>query len=172
MSPTPLWRATLAEFIGTAFLLAAIVGSGIMAERLSSDGGVQLLANTFATCAALVALILTFSSVSGAHFNPAVTLADFVLGGTDRTRVVAFIPAQFAGGLLGVVAANVMFELDAVNVSQKARAGAEFTLSEGVATLGLLLVIFGVSRAHTEVATAFAVGGYIAGAFFLSLIHI
>lgn len=163
------WASRLtAEFVGTAFLLAAVVGSGIMAERLSDDVGLQLLQNAFATAGVLVALILAFGAASGAHFNPAVTLADWVLGGIDRTTALAYVVVQIAGGILGVMAANVMFELDAVNWSTKERSSPNLVFAEAVATLGLVLVIYGVVRAGRPTLAAFSVGGYIAGAYYFT----
>jgi glycerol uptake facilitator-like aquaporin len=161
-------RRVTAEFLGTAFLLAAIVGSGIMAENLTDDVGLQLLQNAFATAAVLVALILAFGSVSGAHFNPAVTITDRVFGGVDTPTTVWYLGAQFAGALCGVVVANLMFDLDAVDWSTKDRSSINLLLAEGVATLGLLLVIFGVVRSGRASVVAFAVGGYIAGAYYFT----
>jgi len=142
-------RRLTGEFVGTAFLLAAVVGSGIMAQNLTDDVGLQLLQNAFATAGVLVALILAFGSVSGAHFNPAVTLTDRWFGGIDTPTAAWYIAAQTAGGIVGAMAANIMF-------------------AEGVATLGLLLVIFGVVRSGRTSAVAFAVGGYIAGAYYFT----
>lgn len=168
-NPTPtLLQAATAELIGTAFLLAGVVGSGIMAERLTSDVGLQLLANSTATVGVLIALILTFAATSGAHFNPAVTLTELALKQIDGTRAATYIAAQIAGGALGVIAANIMFELDAVNISTKARADTSLIFAEGVATLGLLLVIFGIVRAGNPAMVAFAVGGYIGGAYWFT----
>ncbi len=166
MSDLP--RRLTAEFVGTAFLLAAVVGSGIMAERLTDDVGLQLLQNAFATAGVLVALILALGPASGAHFNPAVTLADRVFGGIDTPTAVAYVGAQVTGGIFGVVIANLMFDLDAVDWSQKDRSGGHLVLAEGVATLGLLLVIFGVVRSGRASAAAFSVGGYIAGAYYFT----
>lgn len=168
-SPAPsLAQAALAEFIGTAFLLAGVVGSGIMAERLTSDVGLQLLANSTATVGVLIALILTFAATSGAHFNPAVTLTELALRQIDATRAGTYVAAQVAGGAVGVIAANIMFELDAVNVSTKARSDASLVFAEGIATLGLLLVIFGIVRAGNPAMVSFAVGGYIGGAYWFT----
>lgn len=167
MTPTNQARYA-AEFVGTAFLLAAVVGSGIMAQQLSDDVGLQLLENAFATAAVLVALILTFLSVSGAHFNPAVTLADRLLGGIDTPTAVGYVAAQITGGAVGVVLANLMFDLDPILWSTKDRSGANLALAEAVATFGLLVVIFGVVRSGREKTVAFAVGGYIAGAYWFT----
>ncbi len=161
-------RRLTGEFVGTAFLLAAIVGSGIMAENLTDDVGLQLLQNAFATAGVLVALILAFGAVSGAHFNPAVTITDRWFGGIDTPTAVWYIAAQTIGGIVGVIAANLMFDLNAVAWSTKDRSSLNLVFSEGVATLGLLLVIFGVVRAGRASVVAFAVGGYIAGAYYFT----
>ncbi len=161
-------RRMLAEFVGTAFLLAAVVGSGIMAEQLSDDVGLQLLENAFATAGALVALILAFQAASGAHFNPAVSLADRLFGDMDNTELAGYVLAQVAGGITGVITANLMFDLDPVTWSTKDRSAAHLVLAEGVATLGLLLVIHGVVRAGRPTLAAFSVGGYIAGAYWFT----
>jgi arsenate reductase len=161
-------RRLTGEFVGTAFLLAAIVGSGIMAQNLTDDVGLQLLQNAFATAGVLIALILAFGAVSGAHFNPAVTLTDRWFGGIDTPTAVWYIGAQTAGGIVGVIVANLMFDLDAVEWSTKDRSALNLVFSEGVATLGLLLVIFGVVRAGRASVVAFAVGGYIAGAYYFT----
>ena len=167
-STKPLLPAVVAEFIGTGFLLTGVVGSGIMAENLTSDVGLQLLANSTATVGILVALILTFADTSGAHFNPAVTLTDLTFGGLDGSRATMYIVAQIAGGAFGVMASNIMFELDAINWSTKDRSGAHLWFAEGVATLGLLLVIFGIVRKGNPAMVAFAVGGYIGGAYWFT----
>lgn len=161
-------RSFLAEFIGTAFLLAGVVGSGIMAERLTDDVGLQLLANSTATVGVLIALILTFQDTSGAHFNPAVTLVDLALGGIDAARAATHVVAQFVGGAFGVMAANVMFGLDPVDLSTKDRTGLDLMFAEGVATFGLLIVIFGIVRRGNPAMVAFAVGGYIGGAYWFT----
>jgi arsenate reductase len=161
-------RKLTAEFVGTAFLLAAVVGSGIMAENLTDDVGLQLLQNAFATAGVLTALILALGPASGAHFNPAVTLADRVFGGIDTPTAVAYVVAQVAGGIVGVLAANVMFDLAVVDWSTKDRSAGHLVFAEGVATLGLLLVIFGVVRAGRPSVAAFSVGGYIAGAYYFT----
>lgn len=161
-------RRLVGEFVGTFFLLAAVVGSGIMAQNLSTDVGLQLLQNALATAGALIALILAFAGVSGAHFNPAVTLTDLALGGIERRVAVAYVGVQTVGGMLGVMAANVMFDLPAVNWSTKDRSATHLAIAEGVATLGLLLVIFLIVRAGDARTVAFAVGGYIAGAYYFT----
>jgi glycerol uptake facilitator-like aquaporin len=157
-----------AEFVGTAFLLAAVVGSGIMAETLTDDVGLQLLQNAFATAGVLTALILALGSASGAHFNPAVTLAERLLGGIDTPTAVAYVVAQVTGGIVGVVAANLMFDLSAIDWSSKDRSAGHLVFAEGIATLGLLLVIFGVVRSGKGPMVAYAVGGYIAGAYYFT----
>lgn len=164
----PELRAVLAEFVGTAFLLAAVVGSGIMAESLTDDVGLQLFQNAFATAGVLIALILALGPASGAHFNPAVTVADRAFGGVDTPTAVAYIAAQVAGGIVGVMAANVMFDLEAIDWSTKDRSAGHLVFADGVATLGLLLVIFGVVRSGRGGAAAYAVGGYIAGAYYFT----
>ena len=171
MDTTPhadLPRRMLAEFVGTAFLLAAVVGSGIMAEQLSDDVGLQLLENAFATAGALVALILAFQAASGAHFNPAVSLLDRLFGDMDSTELAGYVAAQIAGGITGVITANLMFDLDPVEWSTKDRSAFHLVFAEGVATLGLLLVIHGVVRAGRPTLAAFSVGGYIAGAYWFT----
>ena len=164
----PLGRRIAAELMGTAFLLVAIVGSGIMAERLTTDPGLQLLQNAFATAGALTALILAFGPVSGAHLNPAVTLADRALGGLTNREAAGYIAAQVAGGIIGVAVANLMFDLPAVTWSTTDRWGTHLWLAEVVATIGLLYVILGLVRSGRSEVTAFAVGAYIAGAFYFT----
>ncbi|HUS41066.1 MAG TPA: aquaporin [Ilumatobacteraceae bacterium] len=165
---TPDVRRLTGEFVGTAFLLAAIVGSGIMAQNLTDDVGLQLLQNAFATAGVLIALILAFGAVSGAHFNPAVTITDRWFGGIDTPTAVWYVGAQTLGGIVGVMTANLMFDLNAVGWSTKDRSSLNLVFSEGIATLGLLLVIFGVVRAGRASVVAFAVGGYIAGAYYFT----
>ena len=134
---SPAARALVAELLGTAFLLAAIVGSGIMAQRLSpGDEGLQLLENGLATAAALAALIVAFGGISGAHFNPAVSLADALLGGTPWSRVPGLVAAQVGGGALGVLLTHLAFDLPAVEVALRERAGGGLWLGEAVASLG------------------------------------
>jgi glycerol uptake facilitator-like aquaporin len=163
-----LGRRIAAEFVGTAFLLAAIVGSGIMAETLSTDPGLQLLQNALATAGALTAMILALGPVSGAHLNPAVTLADRAFGGLTNRETIGYISAQSSGGIAGVIVANLMFDLPAVTWSTTARSGSHLWLAEAVATIGLLLVIFGLVRSGKASVAAFAVGGYIAGAYYFT----
>jgi glycerol uptake facilitator-like aquaporin len=163
-----LGRRIVAEGLGTAMLLAVIIGSGIMAERLAGGNeAVALLANMLATAGGLIALILTFGPVSGAHFNPVVTLADASQGGIAWRDVAPYIVAQIIGALLGAIVANLMFELPAIHPSEKARAGANLLLSEAVATFGLLAVIWGTVR-RTPDAVPFAVGAYIAAAYWFT----
>jgi len=164
-----LARRAVAEATGTALLVAAVVGSGIMGERLAGGNvAVALLANTVATGAALVALILTFGPVSGAHFNPAVTLADASQRGLARRDVPAYLAAQFAGALAGVVVAHLMFGEPLFAISRHARGGAGQLFSEFVATFGLLSVVWGCARGRPR-AAPFAVGAYItAGYWFTS----
>ncbi|GAC1613228.1 MAG: aquaglyceroporin AqpS [Candidatus Dormibacteraceae bacterium] len=162
-------RRAFAEFIGTAFLLAAVVGSGIAAQRLSpNDIGLELLENAVATAAVLVAIILALGPVSGAHLNPAVTAADLVFGGLSARAAGAYVAAQVAGGLVGTVVANLMFGLPVLELSTRMRFGAGLWLAEAVATFGLLLVIFGVARSRRSAAAPFAVGAYIGGAYFFT----
>ena len=164
-----LGRKVTAEALGTGLLVAVVVGSGIMAQRLSPDDvGLQLLANSTATAGGLVALILAFGSVSGAHLNPIVSLADRFFGGLSTRELVAYIPAQIAGACLGAVVANLMFELDAVNVSTRTRSSEGLWLGEVVATFGLLIVILGVVRSGRASAAPFAVAGYIAAAYWFT----
>jgi glycerol uptake facilitator-like aquaporin len=161
-------RRAVAEALGTAFLLAAVVGSGIMGERLSGGNvAIALLANTLATGATLVTLILTFGAVSGAHFNPAVTLADASQGGMRWRDVPGYISAQAAGAMLGVWVAHLMFGEQLFQVSQHVRAGGSQLFSEFVATFGLLSVIWGCGRLRSE-AVPFAVGLYITGAYWFT----
>jgi glycerol uptake facilitator-like aquaporin len=157
-----------AEFIGTAFLVAAIIGSGVMGEKLAGGNvAVALLANTIATGAALVALILTFSSVSGAHFNPVVTLADAVGGSLPWKDAAAYVAVQVTGGICGTVVAHLMFGLSVISVSHHDRHGWPIVLSEFVATFGLLIVIVGCSRFRSS-AVPFAVAAYITAAYWFN----
>jgi glycerol uptake facilitator-like aquaporin len=161
-------RRLTAEAIGTAMLLAAVVGSGIMADRLSGgNGAIALLANTVATAAALVALILTFGSISGAHFNPAVSVADASQGGLEWRAVPAYIAAQILGAVVGVWIAHVMFGERVLMLSLHARSGPAQMFSEFVATFGLLSVIWGCSRRRSD-AVPFAVAAYIAAAYWFT----
>lgn len=161
-------RRLVAEAIGTALLLAAIVGSGIMADRLSGGNvAIALLANTLATAAALVALILTFGPVSGAHFNPAVSMAEASQGGLAWSALPAYVAAQIAGAIAGVWTAHVMFGERLLMLSLHARSGPAQLASEFVATFGLLSVIWGCSRRRSN-AVPFAVAAYIAAAYWFT----
>jgi glycerol uptake facilitator-like aquaporin len=161
-------RRMAAEAVGTALLLATVVGSGIMGERLSGGNvAVALLANTIATGAGLVALILTFGPISGAHFNPAVTLSDAVLGGLPWRDVPGYLGAQVVGAFTGVATAHLMFGLSVFSASTHARAGMAQAFSEFVATFGLLSVIWGVSRSRAQ-AVPIAVGAYITAAYWFT----
>src|SRR4030095_15848358 len=164
----PLTRKAASEAIGTAFLLATVIGSGIMGERLSGGNvAIALLANTIATGAALVVLILTFGPISGAHFNPAVTIADASQGGVLWREVPAYIVAQISGAFLGVAVAHLMFSEPLFSVSTHTRSGAAQMFSEFVATFGLLSVIWGVTRRRSD-AAPFAVGAYITAAYWFT----
>jgi arsenate reductase len=163
-----LTRRLVAEAVGTAFLVIAVVGSGIMATDLSTDVGLQLLENAAATAGALIGLILMFGAVSGAHFNPVVTLVDRLFGTITTRDTICYAVAQTAGGCAGTVIANLMFELDAINVSTMARSGGHLWLSEVVATVGLLLVIHGCVRTGRANAVPFAVGVWIGGAYWFT----
>jgi glycerol uptake facilitator-like aquaporin len=161
-------RRLTAEAIGTGMLLAAVVGSGIMADRLSGGNqAIALLANTIATAAALVALILTFGPISGAHFNPAVSLADASQGGLPWREMPAYVAAQVCGAVIGVWTAHVMFGERVFMLSLRARSGSAQMVSEFVATFGLLSVIWGCSRRRSD-AMPFAVAAYIAAAYWFT----
>ncbi len=167
MSDLP--RRATAEAVGTAMLLATVIGSGIMGERLSGgNAAVTLLANTLATGAILVALILTFGPVSGAHFNPAVTLCDAWQGGIASRDVPAYLGAQVLGAFAGVAAADVMFELPVFFASHKVRQGGAQMFSEFVATFGLLAVIWGCVRLKQKSVAPFAVAAYITAAYWFT----
>jgi len=161
-------RRVVAEALGTAFLLAAVVGSGIMGERLAGGNiAIALLANTIATGAALVALILTFGPISGAHFNPAVTLADASQGGLPWREVPAYLAAQIVGAFAGVAAAHLMFGEPLFFASHHVRAGGAQVFSEFVATFGLLSVIWGCVRLRSS-AVPYAVGAYITAGYWFT----
>jgi arsenate reductase len=165
----PLARRAVAEALGTALLVCAVVGSGIAAQRLSvGDTGLQLLENTVATAAALAAIILVIGPVSGAHLNPVVTLVDCVLGRRHRRDLAAYVPAQVLGACAGAIVANAMFELPLIEASTTDRAGSGVWLGEVVATFGLVLVIFGMTRGGEHRLIPFAVAGYIAGAYWFT----
>ena len=165
---TTLSRRATAEFLGTLFLVATVIGSGIMAERLANGNvALALLANTLATGAILVALIATFGPISGAHLNPAVTLADAFESGLPWRDVPWYLLAQFAGGVGGTMTAHVMFAEPLLSVSHHARHGASQVFSEFVATFGLLMVIWGCTRLREGV-VPFAVGAYITAAYWFT----
>ncbi|MBM3661099.1 MAG: aquaporin family protein [Actinobacteria bacterium] len=162
-------RRMVAEAVGTGFLVMAVIGSGIMAQDLSPDDvGLQLLENALATAGALVGLILMFGAVSGAHFNPVVTLTDRWFGTTTTRDAACYIPAQVVGGCLGAIVANLMFELPAIELSTKERSSGGLWLSEVVATVGLLLVIHGCVRTGRARVVPFAVAAWIGGAYFFT----
>jgi arsenate reductase len=165
----PLPRRLLAELLGSAFLAALVIGSGIAAQTLSpGDVGLQLLENAAATAAGLITIILMFGPVSGGHFNPVVSLVDAAFEGISWRDVLAYIPAQLAGCTLGALAANGMFELAAISISTHHRASPAHLLSETIATAGLILVIFSLARTgRTRMAPA-AVGAYIGAAYFFT----
>ncbi len=163
-----LSRRAVAEGAGTAVLLAGIVGSGIMAERLSGGNvAIALLANALATGGVLAAVILTFGPVSGGHFNPVVTLSDAACGGLSWADVPAYVFAQISGAIAGVACANAMFAQPLLFWSHRVRSGPGIVLSEFVATFGLLAVVWGCSRYRSHV-TAFAVAAYIVGAYWFT----
>ena len=164
-----LVRRLTAEALGTALLIIAVIGSGIMASRLSPDDvGLQLLENAAATAGALIGLILMFGAVSGAHFNPVVTLVDRLFGTISTRDTALYALAQTVGGCIGTILANLMFELDAVNVSHKHRSSGALWLSEVIATIGLLLVIHGCVRTGRASVVPFAVGSWIGGAYWFT----
>ena len=168
MTP-PLPRRLFAEFLGSAFLAAVVIGSGIAAEQLSpGDTGLQLLENAAATGAGLFTIILMFAPVSGGHFNPVVSLVDAIFGGLPRRDALAYIPAQVIGCIAGAVVANGMFALAAISISDKHRASEAHLLAEVVATLGLLLVIFALARTRRGSMAPAAVGTYIGAAYFFT----
>ncbi|MFI7134403.1 aquaporin [Nonomuraea sp. NPDC050153] len=174
VSPVGLARRALAEFTGTAALVTVVVGSGIMAASLSRDVGVQLLANSLATAAGLAVLIVVLAPVSGAHFNPLVTLAAWLLARREaapalRSRdLAAYLPAQAAGALSGAVLANAMFALPAVQFSAHDRSAPHLLLGEVVATAGLIVVIFALARQGRTALAPVAVGGYIGTAYWFT----
>ena len=168
MRPT-LRRRLTAEGVGTALLAAVVVGSGILAQRLSpGDEGLQLLENSLATAGGLVALILAFGPVSGAHFNPVVTLAERVLGGMSTREAACYVPVQIAGACAGAALANVMFDLDAVDLATRVRGSGGLWVGEVVATFGLILVILGVVRSGRAASVPLAVGAYVAAAYWFT----
>ena len=168
MTP-PLPRRLLAEYLGSAFLAALVIGSGIAAQRLSpGDTGLQLLYNSAATAAGLFAIILMFGPVSGGHFNPVVSLVDAAFGGLSRRDALAYLPAQVGGCITGAVAANAMFALSAISISGNHRASAAHVLAEVIATLGLVLVIFALARSGRSATAPAAVGAYIGAAYWFT----
>jgi arsenate reductase len=168
-TPVTLWRRVAAEFLGSGFLAAVVVGSGIAAQRLSpGETGLELLENAAATAAGLFAIILMFGPVSGGHFNPVVSFADAFFGGLSWRDAATYLPAQVAGCTGGAVIANLMFALPAVSISGKHRATPAHFLSEVIATLGLLLVIFALARSGRSRSAPAAVGAYIGAAYFFT----
>ena len=168
-APIPLWRRLLAEFLGSAFLAALVIGSGIAAQRLSpGQTGLELVENAAATAAGLFAIILMFGPVSGGHFNPVVSFVDAAFGGLRWREAAAYLPAQVAGCIAGAVAANLMFALPAVTISAKHRASGAHFLSEVIATIGLLLVIFALARSGRGASAPAAVGAYIGAAYWFT----
>ena len=169
MTEVALWRRLTAEFLGSAFLAALVIGSGIAAQTLSPhDPGIQLFENAAATGAGLFAIILMFGPVSGGHFNPVVSFVDATFGGITWRDAGAYLPVQVAGCSLGAVVANVMFSRAAFEISTKQRASPAHFLSEIIATLGLLLVIFALARSGRSAIAPAAVGAYIGAAYFFT----
>jgi len=168
-APIPLRRRLIAEFLGSAFLAAVVIGAGIAAQHLSpGQTGMQLLEDAAATAAGLFAIILMFGPVSGGHFNPVVSFVDAAFGGLSWRDATAYLPAQVAGCIGGAVLANLMFALSAVSVSAKHRASPAHFLSEIIATLGLMLVIFALVRSGRSQSAAAAVGAYIGAAYWFT----
>ena len=164
-----LARRAVAEFLGTALLVAVVVGSGIAAQRLSPGNvGLQLFENSAATAAGLIAIILAVGAVSGAHLNPVVSLADAFFGGINRRDLLAYIPEQISGGICGAMLVNLMYSLPAVEWSTKTRSGGGLWLGEIVATAGLVLVVFGIARSGRSSVAPFAVGAYIGAAYWFT----
>jgi arsenate reductase len=164
-----LWRRLLAELLGSAFLAAVVIGAGIAAQRLSpGQTGLQLLEDAAATAAGLFAIILMFGPVSGGHFNPVVSFVDAAFGGLSWRDAAAYLPVQVAGCIGGAVLANLMFALPAVSISAKHRATPAHFLSEIVATLGLIVVIFALARSGRSRSAPAAVGAYIGAAYFFT----
>ena len=169
MNDVVLWRRVAAEFLGSAFLAAVVIGSGIAAQRLSpGQTGLELLENAAATAAGLFAIILMFGPVSGGHFNPVVSLVDAAFSGLRWRDATVYLPVQVAGCIGGAVIANLMFALPAVSISTKDRATPAHFLSEIVATLGLIVVIFALARSGRSRAAPAAVGAYIGAAYFFT----
>ncbi len=169
MNDVVLWRRLAAEYLGSAFLAAIVVGSGIAAQQLSpGNHGLELLQNAIVTGAGLFAVILIFGALSGAHFNPVVSFVDAAFGGISWRDAAAYLPAQVAGCVTGAIVANVMFSLRTVSISTHHRATGPHLLSEVVATLGLVLVIFALARSGKTAYTPAAVGAYITAAYFFT----
>ena len=165
----PLSRRLLAEYLGSAFLAAVVIGSGIAASELSPDDtGLALLETAAATGAGLFAIILMFGPVSGGHFNPVVSLVDTAFGGLSRRDAAAYVPAQVAGCITGAVVANAMFSLAAISISGHHRASPAHLFAEVIATLGLLLVIFALVRSGRAATAPAAVGAYIGAAYWFT----
>ena len=168
-APARLWRRLTAEFLGSAFLAAVVIGSGIAAQRYSPGAtGLELLESAAATAAGLFAIILMFGPVSGGHFNPVVSFVDAAFGGLSWRDAAGYLPVQVAGCIGGAMVANLMFALPAVSISTKHRATPGHFLSEIIATLGLMLVIFALARSGQPQATPAAVGAYIGAAYFFT----
>jgi glycerol uptake facilitator-like aquaporin len=161
-------RRLLAEYLGSALLAALVIGSGIAAQNLSDDVGLQLLENSAATAAGLFAIILMFGPISGGHFNPVVSLVDAAFGGLRARDALAYIPAQVAGCISGAVLANAMFALSAISISTHHRASPAHLLAEVIATVGLLLVIFSLARSGRTATAPAAVGAYIGAAYWFT----
>ena len=161
-------RKVLAEAIGTGLLIVAVIGSGIMAERLTDIVALQLLCNAIATGGALVALILIFAPVSGASFNPVVGIVGIFTGEATIRDTALYAVAQTVGGCIGAIIANLMFDLDAINISENVRSGSGILFSEVVATVGLLVVIYGTIRAQRANLVPFTVAAWITGAYFFT----
>ncbi len=169
MNDVVLWRRLVAEFLGSALLAAIVIGSGIAAQQLSPGNvGLELLQNALVTGAGLFAIILIFGALSGAHFNPVVSFVDAAFGGISWRDASAYLPAQVAGCITGAITANVMFSLKTVSISTHHRATGPHLLSEVIATVGLLLVIFALARSEKNAYTPAAVGAYITAAYFFT----
>ena len=169
MNEAALWRRLVAEFLGSAFLAAVVIGSGIAAQQLSPHAiGLELFENAAATAAGLFAIILMFGPVSGGHFNPVVSFVDAAFGGLSWSEAAAYLPAQVAGCVGGAIVANLMYSKAAVTISTHRRATGGHFLSEVVATLGLILVIFALARSDRSRSAPAAVGAYIGAAYFFT----
>ena len=169
MRDTALWRRLLAEALGSFFLCAVVVGSGIAAQNLSSGtGGLELFENAAATATGLFAIILMFGPISGGHFNPVVSFVDAAFGGLKWRDAAAYLPAQVVGCVCGAIVANVMFSSAAISISTKHRASGPHFLSEVLATVGLILVIFALARSGRSHLAPAAVGAYIGAAYFFT----